>query len=204
MPTKLFIIAIMFLGLPLVGCGSKPPPMTQSGFLSDYDNLEEQSNGSLRFASEDLQRYQSFMVDTIEIRFEDKDGILTDDQRAALIDYLHAAAVAMLIDHDKTIVSGPGPDIGRVRVALTEVRKSKWLLKLHPGMKIVGAGRGGASMEGEILDSLTGQQLAATIQANRGAQFELDIFNSLDDVRNVIDRWAAQAGKMLDDIEPQE
>ncbi|MHC4319399.1 MAG: DUF3313 family protein, partial [Planctomycetota bacterium] len=71
---------------------------------------------------------------------------------------------------------------------------------LHPGSKLMGAGTGGASMEGEILDSVTGRQLGAVIQAKKGSQFDLDYFDGLNDVKDAIDAWAKQASKTFESM----
>ena len=65
---------------------------------------------------------------------------------------------------------------------------------------MTGAGLGGASMEGEVVDSVTGKQLGAVVQSGKGNQFELDTFSELDDVKDVIDSWAEAAGKRLKEL----
>ncbi len=51
----------------------------------------------------------------------------------------------------------------RVRFAITDVQKSKWYLNLYAPMKLSGAFTGGASLEGEAIDSVTGVQLAERV-----------------------------------------
>jgi hypothetical protein len=51
---------------------------------------------------------------------------------------------------------------------------------------------------------VSGEQLAAGIKAGKGNQFELDYFKALDDVKDVIDRWAKEAGKRLDELHGKE
>jgi hypothetical protein len=55
-------------------------------------------------------------------------------------------------------------------------------------------------MEGEIIDSVTGNQLAAVVQAGKATQFKLDSFSTLNDVKETIDEWAKTAGERLDDL----
>ena len=45
---------------------------------------------------------------------------------------------------------------------------------------------GGASMEMEVVDSVSGKQLAASVKKGRGNQFELDHFDELDDIMFLI------------------
>ena len=105
-----------------------------------------------------------------------------------------------LRDNGFRLTETPDSDIGLIRVAITDVQKSKWYLNLHPATKLTGAGLGGASMEGEVVDSVTGKQLGAVVQSGKGNQFELDTFSELDDVKDVIDRWTEAAGKRLREL----
>ena len=56
-------------------------------------------------------------------------------------------------------------------------------------------------MEGEILDSETGQQLAAVVQTGKGARFSLEGLEMKDwsSAEAVIKGWAIQFRKALDD-----
>jgi hypothetical protein len=47
-------------------------------------------------------------------------------------------------------------------------------------------------MEGEVLDSVTGKQLGAVVQAAPGNQFNFTAFSTVDDVKSAIDKWADQ------------
>ena len=86
-----------------------------------------------------------------------------------------------------------------MRIALTDVQKSTWWANLHPGTKLTGAGTGQAAMEGELLDSVTGEQIAALVESQRGSQFELDTFSEYDDARDVMDDWASRFRQRLDE-----
>jgi len=97
-------------------------------------------------------------------------------------------------------VSQPDVGVARVRVALTEINDTKWYLNLHPATKVTGAGMGGAAMESEIVDSVTGEQLAAVVQARHASQFRLNAFSTISDVKNVIDQWAEAASERLKEI----
>ena len=179
------------------GCASTPEPV---GFISDYSRLEKAGQGRLRYISKDLNNYDSFIVDPVQMRTHRDPPVLKPNERAEVTNYFHDAFTKMLGSKGYKVVSVSGPQTARVRIALTDVQKSKWYLNLHPGSKLTGAGLGGASMEGEVIDSVTGDQLAAAIKTGRGNQFELDTFKSLDDVKDVIDKWAKEAGKTLDEL----
>jgi hypothetical protein len=188
---------IVALLVAVGGCASTPEPI---GFISDYSRLEKAGEGRLQYVSTDLKNYDSFIVDPVQMRAHRDPPVLKPDERAMVTNYFHDAFTKMLSSKGYKVVSVSGPQTARVRIALTDVQKSKWYLNLHGAMKLTGVGLGGASMEGEVIDSVTGAQLAAAIKAGRGNQFELDTFKSLDDVKDVIDKWAKEAGKTLDEL----
>ena len=178
------------------GCASQPP--ARSGFLSDYGHLEKAEKGAIRYVSPELKSYDRFIVDPVELRMDVQK--LTPAERAEVARYMHDACERMLRNEGIELTTTAGVGVARFRVAITEIQKSKWYLSLHPASKVTGAGTGGASMEAEIIDSVSGEQLAAVVRAGRGNQFELDTFNALDDVKDVIDRWAEEGTKRLKEL----
>lgn len=180
----------------LLGCATAPPPYT--GFLHDYSRLQKAPDGAMRHISPELKNYKSFIVDPVEIRTERE--ALKPNDRAEVARYMRDAYEKVLRTNGYQLTAKPDVGVARVRVAITDVQQSKWYLNLHPASKVTGAGAGGASMEGEVIDSVTGKQLAAVVQAGRGNQFELDTFSKLDDVKDVIDKWADAAAKRLKEL----
>jgi len=187
---------LLLLFLTLAACNNPRP--TQSGFLSDYTHLKEVNSSKLRYIGPELSNYDSFIVDPIEIRIDRK--VLNESERAEVARYFRAAAVRVLDDQGYDIVQDAGVGVARVRIAITDVQKAVWFLNLHPGSKLTGAGVGGASMETEVIDSVSGKQIAAVVQSGRGNQFELDTFSSLDDVKDAIDAWARSAAERLEEF----
>ena len=51
-----------------------------------------------------------------------------------------------------------------------------------------------------MIDSVTGEQIAASITRATGSQFQLDQFSSINDVKDVIDRWAKDAVEALEKL----
>ena len=181
--------------------GCKMPE--QTGFLSDYSRLEKVGSTRMSYVSPDLRDYEAFIVPPIQLRWQNDPSKLTEEEKAEIVRYFHDAMVKQLRDSNIQVVSDPGSKVARFRVAITDVEKSKWYLSLQPASKLSGAGTGGASMEAELVDSVTGKQLLAVIQAGRGNQFELDHFKPLDDVENVCDDWARQVADRLDEARSQ-
>lgn len=176
--------------LGAAGC-STPPPV--SGFLSDYSNLRN-DNGTMRFVSPRLARYTAFIIDPVVMRAPLGNNKLTPEQTAQVVAYFEQSLAKALEAHGYPVTTHPGPGVARFRIAVTDITESTWWLK------ITGMGGGGAAMEGEVVDSVTGIQLGAVIQAGKGGALELNHFSTIDDLKSTIDRWSAAAVKRLDDL----
>lgn len=190
---KLALVSVA--GLVLTGCTASISERT--GFLSDYGSLEKTESNRMRFVSAELGSYEAFMVDPVEFRFE---GDLKAEHRASLAEHTRTRLVTELRANGVEVVDEPGVDTARVRIALTDIAKAKWYLNLHPVTKATGAGLGGASMEAEIIDSVTGEQLAAVIRSDYGNRLEFDVFSTLDDARDAIDAWAKEAAAHIAEL----
>ncbi len=54
-------------------------------------------------------------------------------------------------------------------------------------------------MEGEMLDSLTGEQIGAVIQSSQGGRISLQGYKKWSSAEAVIKEWAARFRKRLDE-----
>jgi hypothetical protein len=187
----------------LCGC-AKAPKMTNTGFLSTYENLEKVGEKRLVYLTPDVVKaYDKVIINRVQVLVHREEPVMTAEQRDEVIDYFQAALERVFSEQGFEVVSQPGPRTARLRIAITDIQKSSFWGNLHPGSKLMGAGTGGASMEGEFVDSVTGRQLAAVIQASKGTQFDLDYFDGLNDVKDAIDGWAKQAHRTLDTLRAQ-
>ncbi len=182
----------------MVGCASTAPPMT--GFLSDYSSLAKGKDGALRYINPELREYSRFIVAPVQMRTQRTPPVLDSKERGEIARYMRDSLRKVLRESGFELTDNADAGVGMIRVAITDVQKSKWYLNLHPGTKLTGAGLGGASMEGEVVDSVTGKQLGAVVQSGKGNQFELDTFSELDDVKDVIDDWSKAAGERLKEL----
>lgn len=194
------LVSSTFVVLLAAGCASTPEP---TGFLSDYSRLEKTGQARMGFVSPQLAEYDAFMIDPVEYRIDSEKPVLTDEQKAEVANYFRTTFERTLREKNYKIVTTSGPRVARFRAAFTDVQKSKWYMNLHYATKMAGAGAGGASMEAEVIDSVTGEQLAGVIAAGKGNQFELDHFKALDDVEDVIDKWAKILASRLDELRDQ-
>jgi len=179
----------------LTGCASTPAP---TGFLSDYAKLEKIETGKMRYISPQLREYSVYIVDPVQIRIAREQ--IKPEQRAEVARYMQDALTRVLRDGGYKLTSQPEVGAARLRVAITDIQEAKWYLNVHPATKATRAGRAGASMEAEVIDSVTGAQLAAAIRSGKGKQFELNPFSTIDDVKNVIDQWAKDAAARLQEL----
>lgn len=179
------------------GCTSAPP-LTSTGFLSDYSKLRAAGENRVRYTSVRLKDYSTFTVDPVEMRSQR--APLSSTERAEIAVYFRESLAASLQRRGYNVTQSPGARTARIRVALTNVQESTWWQKLHPGSSLAGAGRGGAAMEGELIDSVTGDQLAAVVQSGVGSQFTVGNFSTVADLKNVIDQWVKTACDRLDEL----
>lgn len=186
----LTVVLLFAVGALLGGCASKPPAV-QTGFLSDYSRLEVVGSSRMRYVSPKLAEYDAYIVDPVHVLVQET--VLSAEDRAEVARYFREAFVRVAESDAVTVTDAPGVGVARVRLALTGVAKSTWWKKVHPVSRAAGAGTGGAAMEGEVVDSLTGEQLGAVVQAGTGNQFDLSAFSTLADVKSVIDDWAEHA-----------
>ena len=196
---KLPTLLILMIALTaLVGCGASAPMKT--GFLSDYSHLQKKSDTSYRYIASGnrLADYDSFIIEPIKVYSHGGLTYAPGSEIQRLANYLRSAIVKA-ISGRYSVVNQPGSGTARVRIAITDVKKSTWWMNISPASKLAGSGTGEAAMEGELLDSLNGDQIAALVESQRGNQFELDNFSEYDDVKDVMDDWAQRFRMRLDE-----
>ncbi|UCE61917.1 MAG: DUF3313 domain-containing protein, partial [Phycisphaerales bacterium] len=72
-----------------------------------------------------------------------------------------------------SVVDAPGPGVLRIRAALTDIKKTKPAMNIHPATKLSGIGLGGASMEAEGLDAQTGERVLAVVDTRAGNRLSI-------------------------------
>jgi len=200
--TNLLIMLAIGVMIFQSGCESK---LTTTGFLSDYSRLQSESSTTLRYIKEDaLAGYSSFIVNPVKVYFhsgakaieEQTKGKLTQQEINDLTNYMHAKIVEAIRNAGKKVAYQPGTGVARIRVALTDIEKST-AASLLPQAKLAGIGLGGASMEAEIIDSITGRQIGAVIEAQKGSRIPFANLGEWDAAKQVIDDWAKRFQKRL-------
>jgi hypothetical protein len=184
------------------GCDSK---LTTTGFLSDYSHLKSESNPALWYVQKgDLHAYHSFIVEPVKVRFHNgakaiekrTKGKLTQIEINQLAKYMHAKIVQAIQTSGNKVTHQPGTGVARVRVAITDIEKST-IASLFPQARLAGIGLGGASMEAEVVDSITDQQIAVVIKKQKGSRIPFTNLGPWDAAKQVMNDWAKRFQKNL-------
>ena len=177
----------------IVFCGCSSQEMAKTGFLSDYSKLQKDSDSSLRYVDENaVARYSSFIVDPVQVRFyrgAKSKGKLTQQQITDLTSYMHTKIVEAVQGASKQVAYQPATGVARIRVALTDMEKSS-AVSILPQASLLGAGIGGASMEAEVVDSMTNKQIGAVLQSGKGSKIPFTNLGDWTAAKNVMDGWA--------------
>ncbi len=191
--------------LSLARCSTEPKAEpraepTHEGFLGDYSRLKPTADGALRYINPTLPLagYSGFIIEPVVVRMRpDTEGRQTDpSQLRRLAAYMRSAIIEAIEDR-YSVVTQPGPGVARVRVALTDVRRS---IRSSSALRtLLEGGQGGAAMEAELIDSRSGRQIAALIESRMGDRLSFVSSTAWDDTRAIMDEWAGRLRKRLDE-----
>jgi len=172
-------IVCLLAAVLICGCAGKKVELTQSGFLSNYSQLQEDEviDGMKIYRNEVVDiagQYSKIMVApvVIQLGLDQKDAKLSEEDRQKLSDYFHEQLVAKL-QNDYEITEERGEGVLLLRSAITDILANKVYLNLHWSTTLVGAGIGGASIEAELVDSLSGERILAFIDAMKGRRLDI-------------------------------
>ncbi|MCC6766575.1 MAG: DUF3313 domain-containing protein [Deltaproteobacteria bacterium] len=212
-------IASVIMGAALAGCAAGQAGKARpSGFLGDYAQLREGGEGqallvyvdpSVRFST-----YRKMIIDPVTIWRDAGTKDIPPDEAQDLIDDLDDV-LRMTLDDDYQLVKEPGPDVLRLRVAITEAEGS-WRVvdgrlgdELDEDLRAVKTKEpsdatksfvGKAGVEAEILDSTSGKRLAAAIDRRVGARTLKPEKNAWSDVERAFRYWADRLRDRLGEL----
>jgi len=166
------------------------------GFLSDYSKLEHKTGTDAYSWSEppaQIGVYDKIIVDRIKIYLKPdaKRGEIDPATMKALADYFHDAVIERLRGHYQ-VVREPGPEVLRLRIAVTDLVPNKpeasviILAVPFGGVAEAGIGAlggdagsspfvGEATVEIEAMDSSSHRQVAALIETRAAKKFDVDL-----------------------------
>jgi hypothetical protein len=199
---KTSLLMLLAIGIMVIQCGCGSKEMARTGFLSDYSKLQKESESSLCYVNERaLTRYSSFIVDPVKVRFYSgakSKGKLTQQQVTDLTNYMHTKIIEAVQGAGKKVTYQPASGVARIRVALTDIEKTN-AINILPQASLLGAGIGGASMEAEVIDAMTGEQIGAVVESKQGSRIPFANLGDWTAAKNVMDSWANRFQKRLDE-----
>jgi len=171
----------------LAGCASENKAEFaphNSGFLSSYHRLKKVDDTDWRYVDTNrVSIYNKFHLSAVKCLVTQYDERpVTPEQQQKVVDYLRGAVTKALGDR-YPIVGNGGPDVGELRLAVTDAYKT--------------GDRLGISVEGEIFDSLSGYQAAAVKRTELSEARPGDWWDATN-AREIIDRWAGSLREGID------
>ncbi len=182
------------------GCATVQDP-GRTGFLSDYSKLEEIEENHLLYDSGKSGNYSKFIIEPVAMLYrQPEEKRKFDDEELEDLQAHFAAKVreALVEDDGYQVVEVTGPETARLRIGITDVDDTIGALNVTIYTKITGAGLGGAAMEGEIVDSVTGEQIAAVIRWGSGSRLLRAGFTHTGDAKILMNRWAKDLRERID------
>ena len=202
------------------------------GFLSDYSKISKTKNpdGSYEYkdTTVDYGKYNKLLVDRIKIFFKDDSDYkgIDPDELKVLTDYFYEA-IQKEVGDAYPLVKEPGPDVLRLRVAVTDLVPNKpeasvatlvipfaWVADAGTGVAKGETGStvftGEATIEMEALDSVSSQQLAAHIETETGKKYNwakgvtkgvtgyMNAYSKWNYTKTAMDDWAKLLRVRLD------
>lgn len=216
--SAMIVLVGLALGLAVASPAQakKKPEPVPSGFLGDYSDLEPHPDkkGMLvyRKRARVLADYDGFILDQPLIYFhsEAKGQGIDPADLLMLSDFLRDQLTEALTEDDAyRIVDTPGEGVAHARVAITDVVPINPKKNLGPkaagmalgvGLLIPRVDLGLASIEAEIMDSLTGERLVAVVAVKEPGRMGGVVKGSKEwgDAKAAFKKWAKQFRKKLD------
>ncbi len=189
--TTFSIIVLISFVFGAIAIAEKPEEHRYSGFLGNYKNfkvINPKTNAEvwIKPPHQDfkfLKKYNSVVLSPIEIWMDPSSYRGIDPNELKLITDYFFKSLLMTLDTDYSIVEKSGPNVMNIRIAITGVQKKKpnnlKVINLLPVKLAWEAGNAAyrrvagkqldiysASLELEILDSESGERLAAAVDTH--------------------------------------
>lgn len=213
--SKIFAMILGSVALLMAGCAAKQ--MKQTGFLQDYSVLEPGPKDGVQFRylkpGVDFKNYDKLMIDNVQFFFTDEAGYQGIDpvELKELADAFHEEVIKAIGD-SYPMVDSPGPDVMRIRTAITNLEASSQamsaistVLPIGLGVSFVKkaatgehTGVGRAGMEVEFLDSLTNERIGAAVDERAGGK--LSGWSKWGGAHEAFQFWAKRLRTWLDEV----
>jgi hypothetical protein len=212
--TKICMFVVIGFVLALTGCASGPK---QSGFLGDYySNLGPGPKDGVKYRwlkpGVDFSKYNKLMIDSVVFYYapDSEDKGIDGEQMKELTDAFNTELVNVLKD-TYPIVAEPGPDVARIKIALTNVKKSRPVISVVSSVVPAGigisiikrgvtgswSGSGATSAEFMGLDSMTNDVIVVGEDEQTAGYF--DRFTRTGSAKDAFKYWAERIKIFLDE-----
>lgn len=231
-----YLLTIIMVFLLLSGCASTNGKAKESegprytGFLSDYSQLKPESQDSNALIcmnpQADAKKYNKFILERIIVWLKDDAEYkgIDPDAFKAMTDYFHEA-LARELGSDYPLVTEPGPDVMRLRIAITDLVPTKTAMSVvmlaipfgsAADLASGAASKGGvgsapylgrAGVEAEGIDSETLQPVFSYVEERYGKKYDPEnpgsyfkAYSEWGYVQQAFDYWAKKFRTRLDEI----
>ena len=207
-------LAVAASALSSTGCGILWPTRARrgeaahAGFLKDYSRLQAQEGYEAQEGyvnpSASWPKYNAIYIESVSMWVNPGEASkLSPDDQQRITDILYKAM------HDKLgekfrLVDRPGPGVIKLRMAFTQAKGANVplnaLTTVVPQLRAVSTIValpadtallvGSASVEGEAMDSITNDRLAAVVDSRAGTKGLLRAFSKWADVEAICNLWA--------------
>lgn len=202
-------VALLASSVALMGCAitKQSSDVETSGFLGDYSKLKAGQEGEALLVylnpTARWSEYDKILIESVTLWRDAETDDLPAEEAQRLTDYLYAAFHKEL-GRDYQIVDMPGPGVLRLRAAVTETKGAKVVMNtvtsVIPQLRLLAtlggmatgtaALVGKAGVEAELTDSLSGERLAAAVDARQGTKAVRGGVGKWSDVEQAFDDWA--------------
>ena len=203
-PTLRFLTLGAAMLILATGCATTSPP-DLSGFLGSYEEFDvDPADESLLWWEQDgfdWSDYRAVLLDPVTIYFDPdaQNREILPDELKKLTDSFREAVIEELGD-DYPVVDTPAADVLRIRCAITDIIPSNAALNVATSLiAFVPVDMGGAAIEVEFLNSVTGERLAASVDQKLGTPFDgVSGFTRLGHAKGAFREWAKELRVALD------
>jgi hypothetical protein len=191
----------------MVGCGGSTTHKN-AGFLADYSQLSQmdKKDGKAKlYASPtiSIDSYDKIMIEPMVFFIHpDVKGTDLDSKDITKLTTHFDSLVRDTLAHYYQVVDEPGPGVMQLKTALTDINTASPITNIATSIVIkAGVDMGGASIEGELLDSQTGELIASFVDSRKGRAFlNTKNYRSAGDAKKALEYWVKNTSEYLDAI----
>jgi hypothetical protein len=215
----LLLSSIILLVCMLASCATQQSRKTSiTTFLGDYSMLTPGGKDRALFRyvnpQADFSAYNAIVLDPVRLYASGQHEMekLTPKDRERILNYADAI-IREQLSGDYMLVDEPGPGVMHLRIAITEAENANVTLDtistiIPIGLAVSGLASlatgefgftGSAGIEIDILDSMSGERLAAAVDRRTGGKItgKTDKLSGWRTVKNSLDFWANKLRERL-------